>query len=302
MKISTFFYTIGQGFRNLFRNKWYSLASIATITACLFMFGVFYAVVVNVQHVVRVLEEEICVTVFFEEGLADERIEEIGRLIAGRAEVSDIEFISVDEAWEQYQETYFGDRAEEFAAAFPRNPLWKDANYVVYLNDVSQQADLVTYVESLTGVREVNRADILAEMLTGGNLLIGYVAVGIILILLAVSIFLISNTIAVGISVRKEEINIMKYIGATDFFVRAPFVLEGILIGGIGALLPLYVVHELYAAVLLYVSESFSALTRRVSFVSGDLIFDFLIPVSLCVGVGVGLLGSYVTVRKHLHV
>lgn len=302
MKISTFFYTIQQGFKNLFRNKWYSLASIATISACLFLFGVFYAIVANFQYIVKGLEENVCVTVFFEEGITDTRIEEIGRMISSRTEVARVDYISAEEAWESYQKVYFGDRAEEFIAGYPSNPLYRDMNYVVYLSDVSMQDALVTYLYSIAGVREVRHSALLAGTLSGVNLLIGYVSLGIIIVLLAVSVFLISNTVTIGISVRKEEINIMKYIGATDFFVRAPFVLEGMLIGLIGAVIPLWVVHYFYANILSYTTEKFAMLSQLLRFLSAETIFGFLTPVCLGVGVGIGFVGSVSTVRKHLHV
>ena len=108
------------------------------------------------------------------------------------------------------------------------------------------QDALVTWLQSIPQVRKVNYSEMTANTLSGLNLLIAYVSMGIIVILLAVSIFLISNTVAIGISVRSEEINIMKYIGATDFFVRAPFVLEGMLIGLIGAAIPLGLIYSLY--------------------------------------------------------
>lgn len=302
MKISTFFYTIQQGFRNLFRNKWYSLASIATISACLFLFGVFYAIVTNFQNMVRGLEENVCVTVFFEEGITDARIEEIGRMISSRAEVSEVVYISAEEAWESYQKIYFGDRVDEFIAGYPTNPLYKDMNYEVYLSDVSMQDALVTYLYSIEGVRLVRYSALTANTLGGVNLLIGYVSLGIIVVLLAVSVFLISNTVTIGISVRKEEINIMKYIGATDFFVRAPFVLEGILIGLIGAAIPLWGIHYAYDNVLAYTTEKFSMLTHLLQFLPSETVFGFLTPVCVGVGVGIGFIGSFSTVRKHLHV
>ena len=133
-------------------------------------------------------------------------------------------------------------------------------------------------------------------------MLIAYVSMGIIIILLAVSIFLISNTVAIGISVRKEEINIMKYIGATDFFVRAPFVLEGVLIGLIGASIPLGLIYSIYNYALNYVIQRFSELSGFLNFLSVEEIFNILTPVSLIVGVGIGFMGSISTVRKHLHV
>ena len=129
-----------------------------------------------------------------------------------------------------------------------------------------------------------------------------YVSAAIIIILLAVSIFLISNTVRVGITVRAEEISIMKYIGATDFFVRAPFVMEGMLIGLIGALVPLYIIKYLYGYVLDIITTRFSMLSGMLSFLSLKEVFAILLPVSVGIGVGMGLLGSYITVRKYLKV
>ncbi len=298
MRISTLFYTLRQGFRNLFRNKWFTLASIATISACLFLFGVFYAIVINFEHIVKTAEEGVSVTVFFDEGIEDIKIQQIGDQITKRPEVSAINFVSAEEAWETFKTEYLG----EYADGFTENPLEDSANYEIYLNDVSMQPALVTYLESLDGVRLVNRSDIAATTLTGVNALIAYVSVGIIAILFAVSVFLISNTVTIGISVRKEEINIMKYIGATDFFVRSPFVIEGMLIGLIGAAIPLCIIYVVYNMVLEYVTTRFSMLSSLLSFLTVEEIFNVLIPVSLGIGVGIGFLGSIVTVRKHLRV
>ena len=298
MRINTLFYTLRQGFRNIFRNKWFTLASIATIGACLFSFGLFYAIVVNFQHIVKNAEQGVSVTVFFDAGLEDTRIQEIGEMIARRTEVSNVHFVSADEAWQSFKQDYLG----EYADGFTENPLANSANYQIYLSDVSMQSALVTYLESIPGVRRVNRSEITATTLTGVNALVAYVSVGIIAILLAVSIFLISNTIMIGISVRKEEINIMKYIGATDFFVRSPFVIEGMLIGLIGAAIPLGIIYVLYNVVMEYILERFSMLTRLLSFLSVEEIFSVLLPVSLGIGVGIGFLGSISTVRKHLRV
>lgn len=298
MRISTFFYTLRQGFRNLFRNKWFTLASIATISACLFLFGLFYAIITNFQHIVKTAEEGVSVTVFFDEGIDDTLIQQIGDQISKRPEVSAIHFVSAEEAWDTFKQEYLGD----YADGFTENPLEDSANYEIYLNDVSMQPALVTYLESLDGVRLVNRSDIAATTLTGVNALIAYVSMGIIAILFAVSVFLISNTVTIGISVRKEEINIMKYIGATDFFVRSPFVIEGMLIGLIGAAIPLGLIYVVYNVVLEYVTDRFNMLSSLLSFLTVEEIFNVLVPVSLGIGVGIGFLGSIVTVRKHLRV
>lgn len=311
MKISTLFYTIKQGIVNIFRNKWFSLASIATISACLFLFGLFYAIMANFENVLKTAQEGVSVTVFFHseadtcashgEGAvpSDARIEEIGQQIASRVEVSEVKYTSDDEAWATFGPEYFG---ENYAEGFPENPLEGEDNYEIFLSDVSMQDALVTWLKSIPEVRKVNYSEMTANTLSGVNLLIAYVSMGIIAILLAVSIFLISNTVAIGISVRKEEINIMKYIGATDFFVRAPFVLEGMLIGLIGAAIPLGLIYTLYNYALNYVIERFAMLSSFLNFLTVDEIFHFLTPVSLLVGVGIGFLGSISTVRKHLNV
>lgn len=302
MKISTFFYTIKQGFSNLFRNKWYTLASIATMSACLLMLGVFYSVAANFQHIVKNVEEVVSFTVFFEEGLSDERIEEIGNLIRGREDVAEIKFISAEQAWADYQKENFQDKADELLAGYPENPLANSMNYEVFPTDVSKQEALKQYIQSIPGVRKINSLDEVASTLTTVNTLISYVSIGIIIVLLLVSVFLISNTVTVGISVRKAEINIMKYIGATDFLVRAPFVIEGVIIGLLGAVIPLYAIYELYSAVLNFMLKEFANLSKLLDFLPVSAIFDFLVPVSLIVGVGIGFFGSITTVRKHLNV
>lgn len=299
MRFSTLIYTIKQGIVNIFRNKWYSLASMATISACLFMFGIFYSLVANFQYIVKEAQDGVAVTVFFEEGISDERIAEIGSLIEKRAEVSHVNFVSADAAWESFKDDYLGEYADGFG---DDNPLPNSANYEVYLNDVSMQDSLVTYVESLEGVRRVNRSEVTANTLSGMNKLIGYASAGIIAILLAVSTFLISNTVTIGISVRKEEINIMKYIGATDFFVRAPFVIEGILIGLAGSVLPLAIIYVIYNNVIAYVSTRFSMLSQLLKFLTVDQVFQVLMPISLIIGIGIGFFGSFSTVRKHIRV
>lgn len=298
MKISTLFYTLKQGIRSIFRNKWFSLASIATISACLFLFGIFYAVIMNFQHIVKTAEEGVCVTVFFEKETTDARIAEIGDLIRLRPEVSDVRFVTEDEAWNWFKDKYLGDRD----VGFPTNPLEDFENYEVYMNDVSMHDSLVTWLESIPDVRKVRNDSILASALSGTNLIIAYVSAGIIIILLAVSIFLISNTVTIGISVRQEEIGIMKYIGATDFFVRAPFVIEGMLIGAVGAGVPLGIIYLLYDKAVTYAEQSFPSLSKILNFLTVNEVFSVLIPVSLGIGIGIGFLGSFSTVRKHLRV
>ncbi|MBQ9927343.1 MAG: permease-like cell division protein FtsX [Lachnospiraceae bacterium] len=298
MRISTFFYTIKQGIINIFRNKWFSLASIATISACLFLFGLFFAILINVDSIVKTAQEGVSVTIFFDEGISEERIVEIGEMIDKRPEVSKKRFISAEEAWETFKVDYLG----EYSDGFTENPLEDSASYEIYMNDVSLQPALVTYLEGVEGIRTVNRSEVTAASLTGINALLAYVSIGIIAILFAVSIFLISNTVTIGISVRKEEIGIMKYIGATDFFVRSPFVIEGMLIGAVGALIPLGIIFVIYNHVIEYIVTEFASISNLLAFVPVEKVFGQLLPVSLIMGIGIGFLGSITTVRKHLKV
>lgn len=299
MKISTLFYTLRQGVRNIFRNKLFSMASIATIAACLFLFGILYSVVMNFQHIVKNAQEGVSVTVFFNEGTSQERIDAIGEQIKARVEVSNIKYTTADEAWAWFQEKYLEGKHTE---GFPTNPLEGYENYEVFLNDVSMQDALVTWLQYLPDVRLVKYSSLTANALTGVNLIVAYASVGIIVILLGVSIFLISNTVTIGISVRQEEISIMKYIGATDFFTRAPFVIEGMLIGAIGSGIPLLLIYFIYNDVVTSAMSKFQALSSILNFLTVQEVFHVLVPVSLGIGIGIGFLGSFTTVRKHLRV
>ena len=301
MRISTFFYTLKQGIINIFRNKWYSLASIATISASLFILGLFYAVILNFQTIVHSAEEGVSVTIFFQEGTTEERMQEIGAQIEARDDVARVEFTSAAEAWEFYKENFI---PEEYSDGFPEgdNPLENADSFEIYMEDISQQDELVSYLESIPEIRTVNQSELAATTLTGVNALVAYVSAGIIVILLLVSIFLISNTVMIGISVRKEEIGIMKYIGATDFFVRAPFVIEGILIGVLGSVLPLAGLYIMYTNVLQFIQARFAVLSNLLHFIPVGEVFRTLLPVIVLMGVGIGFVGSFITVRKHLRV
>ncbi len=301
-RISTFRYTIKQGIVNIGKNKTFSLASIATMAACIFLFGIFYSIVMNFQNVVKEAEEGVAVTVFFDEGLSEEQIKGIGELIKKRVEVGELKFVSAEDAWKEYKEKYF-EGNEELSAGFENdNPLANSANYQIYLKDVSMQSALVKYLESLDGIRRVNKSDVVANTLSDFNKLLAYISAAIIVILLMVAIFLISNTITVGIGVRKEEIAIMKLIGATDFFVRAPFVVEGITIGLIGSAIPLIFLYLMYGKVVATIAEKFVFLNNVMNFLPVQTVFSTLVPVALLLGVGIGFLGSRMTIRKHLSV
>lgn len=295
---SNLFYGIGQGIKNIFRNRLFSLASIATMSACLFLFCVFYSVLANFRALVFEAEENIGITVFFDEGISADRIEEIGVKIRQRPDVAKVTYTSGEQAWADYKAKNLN---AELAASFgDDNPLENSASYTVYLTDVSSQENLAAYLERIDGVRKVNDAAEVARNLEGINSVISVISAVIIIVLLLVAIFLISITISTGVSVRKTEISIMKLIGATDHFIRTPFVVEGIIIGVVGALIPLLIVKYGYTGAIASLMEYIDTSFAGTSFLSVNSIRKVLVPVCLLMGVGIGYIGSTATLRKQL--
>ena len=317
MRISTFGYVGKQGVKNIWRNKMFSLASIATMSACIFLFGLFFSLLVNFQYIIKSAEEGVAITVLFNDDATEEQKKEIGEQLESRDDVSEVKYVSADDAWAEFQKEYFGDNPELAEGFKDDNPLAGSDNYEVYMKTVkgdnkdliakskslsATQQDLVKFAQSLDGVRQVNKSDVVANTLSSVNMLVAYVSIAIIAILLGVSIFLISNTVTTGITVRKEEIAIMKYIGAKDFVVRSPFVIEGLIIGLFGAVIPLALLYFLYDKAVVYIMEKFSILKNIITFLPVGNVYIYLLPIGLAMGIGIGFLGSYFTVRKHLRV
>lgn len=302
MRISTVGYSMKQGVKNIGRNKMFSIASIATMAACIFLFGLFYSIVINFNYIVEKAEEGVAITVFFEEDATQSQKDKIGDELKTADGVLEVNYISADEAWDKFKGDYFGESGDLAEGFKSDNPLANSDNYEVYMEDVSKQKDVVAFAEGLEGVRKVNKSDVVAKTLTSVNKLVGYVSVAIIAILLAVSIFLISNTVTMGITVRREEIAIMKYIGAKDGFVRAPFVIEGLIIGAVGAVIPLVMLYFMYDKAISYITTRFSLLNNIVDFLPVATVYKTLLPVGIVLGVGIGFLGSFFTIRKHLKV
>lgn len=304
MKISTLWYCFLQGLKNIKRNLLFSLASVGTIVACLFLFGIFYAIVLNFESMMKQMEESVAVTVFFNEGITEEQITAIGEAIRIREEVNTMDYISPEEAWRNFGPSLYGvDSQEMIDAAFgDANPLENYASYNITITDAKQQEAFVEFLEGLDGVRKVKSSKATAENFATIDSLVGYASIGVIVILLLVSIFLISNTITIGITIRKEEISIMKLIGATDFFVRAPFIVEGVTIGLAGSVVPCIFLYFMYGMVVDFLVNRFSSLKELFDFLPQNEIFRTLIPVCLLIGIGIGFVGSIVTTRKHLKV
>lgn len=302
MRISTFWYCLKEGVKNICRNVWFSLASVATISACIFLFCLFFSIIVNIQHVVKNVEGTIGITVFFDEDLSEEEIHAVGAEIRSRPEVSNMEFTSAQEAWESMKNDYFAGH-EELAEGFADdNPLAGSASYQIFLTDIVFQDQMVEYLYQLSGVRQVNYSNSAAAGLSSFNAVIGILSLVIIGVLLAVSVFLISNTINVAASFRKNENEIMRYIGATNYMIRAPFVVEGIVIGLMGAFFPLVGMYFLYLESVGYLTVKFQILSRIFQFLPLSQIFPYMTVVAVLLGLGIGFFASFFTIRKHLKV
>ena len=280
----------------------FSIASIATMAACIFLFGLFYAIIVNLNYIVEEAEKNVAITIFFNDDSTQQQKDKIGEQLLDKEGVLDVNYISAEDAWEKFRDDYFGESKDAAEGFKNDNPLANSDSFEVLMEDVEKQKEVVTFAESLEGVRKVQKSDVVAKTLTSVNKLMYYVSAALILILLAVSIFLISNTVTMGITVRREEIAIMKYIGAKDGFVRAPFVIEGLVIGIVGAIIPLIMLFFMYDKAVAYIMEKFSLLNNIITFLPVTDVYKTLLPVGIALGVGIGFVGSFFTIHKHLRV
>ena len=273
---------------NICRNIWFSLASAAIISACIFLFCVFYSIITNVQYMVVTAESTMGITVFFDESLPEDEIHAIGDEIrkAQGPIIKDMKFTSAEEAWESFKKEYFGENSDLAEGFSDDNPLTGSASYEIYLYDINDQEPVVKYLAGLSSFNKV------LALLFGA----------IILMLLAVAVFLISNTISVAAGMRKNENKIMRLIGATNFMIRAPFVVEGTILGLLGAAIPLGAMYFGYRQTVTYVVGRFQILSGIIQFLPIEEIYPSMAAISLALGGGLGLVVSFLTIRRHLKV
>ena len=302
MSIRTSGYCVKQGLVNIKRNKLFSLASIGTIAACVFLIGIIFSLIINVNYMEKSLEQKIGITIFFEKGLSQEGIDAIGERIKEDESVDTYNFTSAEEAWEGFKDDYFEDDPELAEGFANDNPLADSASYTVFLKNIDDQDQFVEKMKKVEGVRKVKHSEQAKETLSNMSRLLGYVSIALIIVLLGVGIFLISNTVMIGISVRKREIKIMKLIGATNSFVRAPFIIEGVIIGLVGSVIPLIVIRVVYNRLIAFVISKFGVMAKSIPFAPVNDIFLMLVPIGLGIGAGIGLVGSFLSIRKHLKV
>ncbi|MBO4669580.1 MAG: permease-like cell division protein FtsX [Lachnospiraceae bacterium] len=298
--MDSFFYNIGQGFKNIRRNRMFSIASVLTMTTCLFLFGVMYFIVTNLRYMIREAEANVGITVFFNDGTTEQEMLEIRNQIEAKQGVKLVKYVSGDQAWEEFKELYLSD--PELLESFgDENPLANSASFEIFFDTVEDQSALTTEIKRINGVRQVNDTQQLVQALTKTNRVVSLSSSVLIVLLLVISLFLISTTVSVGVSVRKNEISIMHLIGATDRFIRFPFIIEGMTLGLLGAALPLSILYLVYYKVIELLGTRLSGLMQSgMDVVAVNDIFVKLSPMIVGIGLGLGLLGSWITMNREL--
>lgn len=239
MSFRTWPYLCRLGFKNLWNHKVYTAASVLTMSACIFLFGIFYIGAMNADSMIRGTEGQIYVAVFFDESAKPEQVEAVGDLIRSRPEVARTEYISAQEAWAGFRDNYFGD-GEVLDGIFEGdNPLAASGHYNVYIGKIEQQQGFVDYAEGLPGVRKVVHSADTVRALLQVKAAASRLARASVGILLLISILLIHNTLSVGIEAQKGKMRVMRLMGAREAFVRVPFLVEGLVMGMAGMCIPL---------------------------------------------------------------
>ena len=295
-------YTLKTGFKNLGNKKFFTFASIITIASGVLIFCIFFILATNIKEIISEVETTVGIQVFFDKGLSEDKIQEIANNNFITEDVKSIRFISSDEAWDTFKTEYFDDKAELAEAFANDNPLADSASYEILLYDITKQYDYVNYLRTIVGVRQINYSNVLIDTLTKLSIGISTFSMTLVILLLIIAMVLISNTISLSSQFRKKENEIMKLIGATNFMIRAPFVIEGFLIGIFGSILPIIIICLSYNYIMKLIIEKATFLSNIFTPVA---LKDFVMPMSL-IAILVSCIScvfiSFTTIRKHLKI
>lgn len=301
MKYSVLGYFIGEGFGNVLKNKKSTGASLMIMCATMIIFGIFLILGENINHFVDEVESEQGIQVFVKNEATQEQIDKLGEDIRAIDGVSTVEFVSKDEALEQMKER-FGDRQDLLDGYEGENNIFT-ASYVVTLTDLTKSNDVQAQIETYRDVvKKIQSKDEVVTTLI--NLANGIkIVTGVILaLLIIISIFIIANTIKLTVHARRKEISIMKYVGATNGFIRWPFIVEGMIIGILASIISIVIVGGAYTFIAdKLVSSEFMQLINMNLISFGDM-FNSIIFVYMLLGIGIGVLGSVISMRKYLKV
>jgi len=299
VKFNIIGYLIGEGFRSTFKNKKSTFSAVLVMCISMLIFGIFFILGENVNHIMKSVEDAQAIRVFIVDGTTDEDIRILGEQIKqiNGVDSTKVEFLSKEEGFEQYLEKY-GDRSYLIE---PYEDIIPDS-YIVNFTDLKLAENVQSEIKTLDNVNEIASANEEVKMLINITNGIRIVTALILIGLIVGAIFIISNTIKLTVYARRKEISIMKYVGATNSFIRWPFVVEGIVIGVISACISILLVGGSYKIIANKILESSIIQDLGITLVSFGDMFNMLIIVYLVLGIGIGVLGSIISMRKYLEV
>lgn len=299
MKYSVLGYLIGEGFRNFFKNKKSTMASLIIMFATMFVFGIFFVIGENVNHVINEIEAQQGMQVFINKNATQEEEKDLEAKIRGIEYVNNVTYKSKEEALNQMKSVF--KKTPGLVKSYEKdNPF--PASYVVTLTNLEKSKDVREEINKFENVLEIQTSDdtisALIKIANGVKTISGVILV----ILIFVSIFIISNTIKLTVHARRKEISIMKYVGATNGFIRWPFMVEGILIGIISSFITVLILGITYNSVAEKIITSLAGVRVSLNLLTFSDMFNLLIIVYLVLGIGIGTIGSAISMKKYLEV
>ncbi len=287
-------YLTKEGFKNIWLNRLMSVASISVLLSCLVMMGIAFMLIVNMQEIITNIEDSNVIVAFVDDNADDETVAKVRTDLMKIENVKDCEFVSKEEAFEEQLDALGGDRT---LFEGMDNPL--PDSYRVVLDDLTLFDSTLRQIENTDNIQSVREDRELSQQVASIRKTVTYISFGVIIILLIVSLFIISNTIKITMFSRRLEIKIMKSVGATSWFIRWPFMIEGMSLGVISGVLSLGVVWGVYELVARSIGGSFSLFMS-----SGIVPFKdhalFILAAFLVVGIITGAFGSAVSISKYL--
>lgn len=305
MKLRSIRVCVKQGMQGIWRNRLMVVASVLTVSVCLFILGVVFCLVANVRQFTEDLDDSLGIIAFLSENVTEESVPTLLEQVENMDGVKEVVYVSAEEAWERFKESMnFSEQfGEETMTQLDRdNPLANSASFQIYLYEASSQNDFVAALQTMPQFRRIIYSSTTADMLSNMSSLITWGGMALIMLLIFVAVLLISNTIKLSVFVRRTEIGIMKYIGAKNSFVKIPFVVEGMIIGVLGAVLPAILIYFSYNSMIQVVVQQFSGFSQLIHFINANTIVLQLLPIFFAVGIIVGVMGSTLSLRKYLKV
>ena len=299
MKFNTVGYLIGEGFRNTFKNKKSTFSAMLVMCISMLMFGFFFIIGENVDHIMSTVEDAQAIQVFIELDTTDSEIKTLEEQIKqiNGVDKDNVEFLSREDGFDQYLERY-GDKAyllEPYEEVIPDS-------YIVNFTDLTLVKEVENQINELENVKNITSANETMEKLVSITNGIRIVTALILAGLVIGAIFIISNTIKLTVYARRKEISIMKYVGATNSFIRWPFIVEGIIIGILSACISILVIGGTYKVIAANLLGSAVIQNLGITLVTFGDMFNMLIIVYLILGIGIGVLGSSISMKKYLEV